>query len=61
MTITSHQCKYITQLLNFLIILFVFACNAKSFAIAIILFLLLCNVFGRTGKSNFQIFVQLLL
>ena len=38
-----------------------FAFNAKSFVIVIILFLLLYNVFGRTRKSYFQIFIQLLL
>ena len=44
-------------------LLIAFACNAKCFAIAFLffLFLFLVSAFGQTGKSYFQIFVQLLL
>ena len=38
-----------------------FACNAKTIAIAIILLVFLYSAFGKTSKSNFQIFLQLLL
>ena len=43
-----------------IIFIFTFAWNAKSFAIDILIFLLVV-FFAQTGKSYFQIFLQLLL